>query len=615
MRNIALAALVAASLGFAPVEAAPRPAIQIARGVTQPVFSYEDAIRETVYVQSYVDADGDLEPDLLATDIIRPRETERGLRVPVIYEMSPYYQSTGRGNESEIKDEEDGDFVPQRFPLFYDNYFVPRGYAVVLQDMRGTRNSEGCMVLGGEEEALDAQATVDWLNGRNVAYDATGGEIAAAWTTGKVGMIGKSYDGSVANAAATTGVKGLTTIVPIAAISRWYDYHLNNGVQYLNAYLTPANFSFVIDQEPGDDEERGVDWAQATVGETGPCSVKGAEIVARAANPVGSHDDFWDHRDFSSAKKVRASVFLVHGLNDWNVKPNNFTKWWDALARRGVKRKIWLSQAAHDDPFDFRREKWVETLHRWFDHTLHGIDNGIAKEPRADVEVRPGVWRRERDWPAPGTRFQTFFLGDGALTRSRPEAGTVSFSDNPLQSESAMVSNPDSASPNRLLFLTPKLRRAVRISGTIEVDIRASIDRPDANLTALLVDYGRSKVFDGVTTQQREDCWGGRSARDDGCYRKVRPTYGTTDIEIVSRGWLDAKHRESEREVSAVVPGETYRLRWEIFGDDWTFGRGHRMGIVIAGSDASYTIPDPMRPTVTVELGASKVRMPIAPSR
>ncbi|HVL64440.1 MAG TPA: Xaa-Pro dipeptidyl-peptidase, partial [Actinomycetota bacterium] len=85
MRNVVVAALVAASLGLAPVEAAPRPAIQIARGVTQPVFSYEDAVRETVYVQSYVDADGDLEPDLLATDIIRPRETERGLRVPVIY--------------------------------------------------------------------------------------------------------------------------------------------------------------------------------------------------------------------------------------------------------------------------------------------------------------------------------------------------------------------------------------------------------------------------------------------------------------------------------------------------------------------------------------------------
>jgi X-Pro dipeptidyl-peptidase len=213
--------------------------VTVEDGVTQPVFSYADAVRETIYVQSTIDQDLDGDLDLLATDIIRPKETEGGLKVPVIYEMSPYYQATGRGNESEIKAEEDGDFTPEVFPLFYDNYFVPRGYAVVLQDMRGTRNSEGCMVLGGEEEEIDAVATINWLNGKGKAFTATGEEVTADWSTGKVGMIGKSYDGSVANGAASTGVDGLETIVPIGGISRWYDYHLNKGVQYINAYLTP----------------------------------------------------------------------------------------------------------------------------------------------------------------------------------------------------------------------------------------------------------------------------------------------------------------------------------------------------------------------------------------
>ena len=43
-------------------------------------------------------------------------------------------------------------------------------------------------------------------------------------------MIGKSYDGTLANGAAATGVEGLTTIVPISAISSWYDYTRSNGV-------------------------------------------------------------------------------------------------------------------------------------------------------------------------------------------------------------------------------------------------------------------------------------------------------------------------------------------------------------------------------------------------
>lgn len=565
------------------------------------------------------DVDGDL--DLIATDIIRPAETAQGLKVPVIYEMSPYYQSLGRGNESETKNEEDGDFVPEVFPLFYDNYFVPRGYAFIAQDMRGTRNSEGCMVLGGKEEALDAKATIAWLNGRGTAFDAAGNEVKADWSTGKVGMIGKSYDGSVANGAAALGIRGLETIVPIGAIDRWYDYHLNNGVQYINAYLTPGYFSFIIDQEPADDEERGAEWVEATYGENGPCSAIGASIVARAANPVGDYDDFWDHRDYLvDAEKVRASVFLVHGLNDWNVKPNNYVQWWDALARDGVERKIWLAQTGHVDPFDFRRAEWVETLHRWFDHELHGIDNGITDEPMADVEVEPGRWVREPTWPHEDARNVEVFLtggGDrpGALTRSAPKASEASFTDDPFQGESSMISDPDEARTGRLAFLSPRLTEAVRLSGTVEVDIRARVDRPDTNLTALLVDYGADNRFpvssEGSRTGRKETCWGASTRADDACYRETHVPVRKANVHIVSRGWLDARHHGSLRSNTPLIPGQTYRFRWEIFGDDHTFAPGHRLGIIIAGSDFGWTIPDPNHATVTVELGKTKVIFPV----
>ena len=39
-----------------------------------------------------------------------------------------------------------------QWPLFYDNYFVPRGYAVILKDMIGTNNSTGCPAAHGVSE-------------------------------------------------------------------------------------------------------------------------------------------------------------------------------------------------------------------------------------------------------------------------------------------------------------------------------------------------------------------------------------------------------------------------------------------------------------------------------
>jgi X-Pro dipeptidyl-peptidase len=630
--RLAVAGLLALALLVpqisAVVTAAPHPKIVVKNGVTQPVFSYKDAVRETIYVQSKFDQDLDGDLDLLATDIIRPKETEQGLKVPVIYEMSPYYQVLGRGNESEVKEDEDGDFKPEVFPLYYDNYFVPRGYAVVLQDARGTRNSEGCMVLGANEEEQDAVATIDWLNGRGKAFRADGTEVKADWSTGKVGMIGKSYDGSIANGAATTGVEGLETIVPIGGISRWYDYHLNRGVQYVNAYETPSLFTFVIDQTPADDEERGPEWVEATFGEVGPCSASGSQISAQAADPQADYNEFWDQRDYlKDVKKVKASVFIAHGLNDWNVKPNHFVQWWKGLARNGVPRKMWLAQTGHVDPFEFRRTKWVRTLHRWFDYWLQDVDNGIMKEPRVDIERGVNDWRTFGTWPAPKARRIKMFLREkkgrmpGGLSFAPAETQTQSYRDDPSQEESTMASGRFVEKGSRLLFETRRLRHSTRLSGTTKVKIRATVDQVDTNFTALLVDYGKSKRVDhegageGVSSTGKETCHGKSTAKDDACYGSVRRSTAVEPYEIVSRGWLDARHRKSLRQGETLTPGETYTFRWTIFGEDYVFKKGHRLGIVIAGSDATWTISDPEEAGVEVDLSKSHVILPLVKAK
>src|SRR5690349_23611208 len=203
-RGVIVAGLVGVLSGLLVVPAsAAEPAFVVADGVSQPVHSFADAVRESVWVDIGLDLDGNGVGDRVATDIIRPATTER---VPVIIDASPYYATSGRGNESERKSY-DASGLPLEFPLFYDNYFVPRGYAVALVDFSGSSRSTGCMDTGGRSEVASGKAVIDWLNGRATAYSAASGGsvVTAGWADGAAAMIGKSWDGSITQGVAATG--------------------------------------------------------------------------------------------------------------------------------------------------------------------------------------------------------------------------------------------------------------------------------------------------------------------------------------------------------------------------------------------------------------------------
>ena len=257
-----------------------RPPAHVRGTETVPVYDYTNAIRESVWVTTPQDNDGDGVLDKIVVDLVRPREpAQAGVKIPVIMDASPYYKCCGRGNESELKVyDANGNIV--KFPLFYDNYFVPRGYAFAAVDFNGTNRSTGCGDVGGREEILGAKAAIDWLNGRAHGEYADGTPAIANWTTGKVGMIGKSWDGTVANGVAATGVDGLATIVPISAISSWYDYYRDNGALYTTDF-GPAWLSGFVNGRPD------------------PICVANREaLLAGSENATGNVNAFWDERNF-----------------------------------------------------------------------------------------------------------------------------------------------------------------------------------------------------------------------------------------------------------------------------------------------------------------------------
>src|ERR1700754_2204406 len=193
-------------------------------GKTAPVFDYDQAIRERVYIPNGQDADMDGVEDRTAIEIMRPKTDAK---VPAIVAPSPYYTSApGQFVNQSIADV-DGDGLNDRWALWYDNFFVPRGYAVILAEMDGTANSTGCATNGGPSDVQSIKVVVAWLTGRVPGYKSATGTaepVVVGWHTGKSALIGRSYNGTLPNGVAATGVAGLTTIVPISAISSWYDY-------------------------------------------------------------------------------------------------------------------------------------------------------------------------------------------------------------------------------------------------------------------------------------------------------------------------------------------------------------------------------------------------------
>ncbi|MGH3876960.1 MAG: Xaa-Pro dipeptidyl-peptidase [Actinophytocola sp.] len=600
-RGTVVAGLVGVLSGLLVVPASANvPAFVVADGVSQPIHSFADAVRETVWVDIGLDLDANGVGDRVATDIVRPATAEP---VPVIIDASPYYVTSGRGNEGERKTY-DSAGVPIKFPLVYDNYFVPRGYAVALVDFSGSARSTGCMDTGGRSEVASGKAVIDWLNGRTTGYSAASGGsvVTAGWSTGAAAMIGKSWDGSVTQGVAATGVDGLRTIVPVAAISSWYDWFRSDGVSF-RSFGTPTSLASNFENDNARSR----------------CAAVRAEMTAGApAN--GDYTAMWQQRDYvRSAANVRAAVFSVNGRADLNVKPVNWGQWLDALPA-SVPRKLWLSQTGHIDPFDFRRATWVDTLHRWFDRWLLGVQNGIENEPRVSVERSVDQWSDTADWPPAGTQSQTLYpvagpvAGVGTL-RPTPGSATSSFTDNGSGTPSSYIASPNATSTRRVVYSTGALTTDLRVAGVSRITVAATPSTSTAHLSAYLVDYGpataRSSTGEGIRTLTTESCWGENRPGDDACYRDTVATTANVDAQIIARGWADLANYSSLSAPRPLTPGTKYSMTFRLSTTDWTVPAGHSLALVVAGNDRSMTSTPTRLPRVTINLAETSVQIPL----
>jgi X-Pro dipeptidyl-peptidase len=668
MRGLAAGALALAAmaLGGGAAQAQTGPVLE--NGKTKAVYNYKAATRERVFIpQPGIDQDGNGAMDWITIDIMRPSESSSTNKMPAIIDPSPYYTTVCRGNETQCMADWNNDNVNDRWPLFLDNYFVPRGYAYILAQMNGTGyTTSGCPMHGGPGDIAGEKSVIDWLNGRVAGYSAADLNATvkvADWHNGSSAMIGKSYDGTLSNGVAATGVEGLKTIVPVSAISAWYNYSRTGGVRHNTNY--PAGLNGNVTTAGGTGNPPGV----TLPGRRTLCAPLNAPISddTNLANGDGDANgdinNFWLERDYTKdVSRVKAAVFATHGFQDDNVRMDHEGMWWEGLKANNVPRKLWLLRAGHTDPFESRRAVWVATLHRWFDHWLYGVQNNIMSEPKVTIEDEKDNFVDYDEWPIPGTQNVDVFLraSDGAAGTLGATAGGGTADSQTYTANGAAentLTNLTAAIPNqgnKRVYQSRTLTKDVRLSGTATVDLVASLGQNQSNLSVIIADYSATpfnqvtRSGEGIANTAVRTCWGDTGLNaltgeagpacnvgdtctasvreiDTACYSEVsKPEItipfdanGTNNDQLmwrVTRGIRDSSNRDSlwYLDASPVVVDQKYHFKFPTMPTEHIFKAGHQIVVIVAGTNTNMaSATGNTNVPVTLDTRLSKITLPI----
>ena len=415
----------------------------------------------------------------------------------------------------------------------------------------------------------------------------------ADWHNGKTGMIGKSYDGTLANGRRRRPAStGLTTIVPISAISDYYDYTRTNGDRAARQPLPRRQLELAREHDHGRQPARRADALPADRGTRSPRSDGDANGDYNAV--LGRRDYLKDARQGRRPASSRRTA-----SNDENVRLDHFGKWWAGLAANNVPRKLWLSQEGHVDPFDYRRA----VVGR---HAAPLVRLLAPGRPQRDHERARGHDRERRrtssqdyaDWPLPGTAMTDVYLRSGTAAAApgglgaqlrRRRSTRATFTDANLEREQRHQP-PTGSQANRLAVpLAAADARPARL-GHADVDIQASSrTRRSRTSSAFLVDYGaehpRHRTSDGVATatNRAETCWGDCRARPTTpCYNEMTKPHDDRHARGgCTKGMLDSSNRDSLTHADADhARARSTRSRWPMLPNDFTFTAGHQIGIV-----------------------------------
>ena len=427
-------------------------------GMAMPVFEYtdlrnsdyankgSDLLRFMVYVETDYDTDNDGKLDLVEVLVQVPRAAAEGnYKAATIYDPVPYGPGVNNENYenpdplynpvafdydklykkapkrepkgsmttlelSKIADPETWNYkVPNEggegyaYANEYDYYLV-RGFAVVEAGGIGTYGSEGFELCGFDLERDAHKCVVEWLTGDRNAYTDPYNDILikADWSNGNVAMTGCSYGGTLPYEVATTGVKGLKTIIPFAGIASWYDYSNSQGISLA------ASSAYTQRLASMNSGAAYLDDAWTVINDDYASYLWQIKEDQGAAN--GDYSDIWARMDYTlDTSKINCSALIVQGLNDFTVSSKHADLMARAFKKAGQTFKLVLHQDGHIflNGIMVNGELWQEVMNKWLSHYLYDVDNGIENMPMVSVQSNiDSSFKNYNSWPE--FKFDTF---------------------------------------------------------------------------------------------------------------------------------------------------------------------------------------------------------------
>ncbi len=663
-----------------------------ADGMAQPMLKYtdkahpnedSDILRFCVYVETGHDTDSDGWADLVKVFVQVPRSAAEGkYKAAAIYDPTPYpageyknpmgylaypyaekHYDYAKLYEPGMKREPAGTVstleaaaradmkewvytVPLTGKNSYFNaerydYYLIRGFAVVQACGIGTYGSEGFQLCGMDLEMESHKCVVEWLTGERPAFTDKKNriEIKADWCSGNVAMTGKSYGGTLPFEVATSGVKGLKTIIPVAGIASWYDYTNSQGIS-INGRPNYTDCLAHLNSGATFEDD---DWTVSSQ-EYGACLW---QIATDQIKANGNYTDIWAGMDYSvHTEKINCPALIIHGLNDFNVQMKQAVLMYNAFKKAGQTVKAIFHQDGHE--FLFGRmvngELFDELMNRWLSHYLYGIENGI--ENMAEITVQSNVdgsYSVYDSWDGIETeRIPVKYDADRQTVRNGKFdcLGEDFVRKQKNEEEYYLHLDKEQAAVYELDF-----PEGETIYGIPEVHVRVSADDPDQDklmLTAMIADFrADGKPFKAylykkalnnhlpVKTAGTYEYGGNHPAEKIREYVKSMTdgkifAYGWTDLHNPGKGWNSYEYTRDE----PLEKGRFYDYTLYLSPTVYTVAEGHRLKLILMAQDPYRTrfdeaegdrdndgflrgIEDPVY-SFTVDNPSIEVRMPFA---
>jgi putative CocE/NonD family hydrolase len=459
---------------------------------------------------------------------------------------------------------------------------VARGYAVVVQDVRGRYASDG-EFNPYRNEGRDGYDTIKWA-------------AKQSWSDGNVGTFGLSYPGAVQWLAAVENPPHLKAMVPAMTFSTPRNFFYSGGV-FDGSWLDWIWFNIAPDIRrrknlpgPQTRKDASVAWKQEhqRMQEFLPLDelpdLKDAPFYYEwLSHPPA--DPWWDWVELRNKyDRVHAAVLNFSGWYDEAYGPDGATTNFNGLlASRGGEKdprtRTIIGPWTHGGQEESRSGErdfgpsaaidYDELILRWMDHYVRGIDNGVDREKRVRLFVMgENVWRDEDSWPLQRARSESFYLasksaGDmtGSLERSVPEK-TYPNSDfrsdptQPLTDPYTAYGAHDYRSlagrKDVLVFDTDPLPTDTEVTGPVRAEIYLSAGCRDVDLWVRLLDV----------------------APDGTAFNLMSP-----GLDV-----LRASYRDETLQPEYLDPEKVTRLNLDRLLTSNTFLAGHRIRVQISGA-------------------------------